>query len=607
MIRLWLACSVPALLALFLALPAQAALTDNTDGTVTDTVTGLMWDKCSWGRNDTDCSGGATTRHSWAQALGVAVTANTASYKGHADWRLPNKNELESLVDLTRYNSFINPVLQNTPAGFYWSSTNRVIGRDYAWFVDFYGGNTILSIKTYSAYVRLVRGGQSFDSFDAFPSTTVTSSANPSTVGASVTLTATVNSAGSATGTVAFKDGGTDITGCAAQSVTAGTATCATSALTQGSHTLTAVYSGDSNYGASTSANFTQTVNAAAAAAAAAAPAAPSVTVAPGNAQATLTFATPADNGAALSGYTVTLGGGASQTLTLAGVTQGTTVTAGGYTATITSVAAGNTVITVTGLTNSTGYTFAVGATNSAGTTTSATSASVTPAANGTCGTANGAATAFMPAVNLLCAAGATSAVTNASPWTWSCAGSGGGSTAQCSAPNETIPTGSGVGRAIISGGTWVVDYANSAGFIRTTGDPKSPPDLPAGYTFPQGLFDFTLTGGGGSATVTITYPPGTTFPPGTVYWKYGPTSGNHAPHWYQFPGAVIAGNTITLTLPDGDLGDDDYTANGTITDPGGPGVSGATGIPTLSEWGMIVLSSLLMLGALVPLRRRRL
>jgi MYXO-CTERM domain-containing protein len=48
--------------------------------------------------------------------------------------------------------------------------------------------------------------------------------------------------------------------------------------------------------------------------------------------------------------------------------------------------------------------------------------------------------------------------------------------------------------------------------------------------------------------------------------------------------------------------------ADGAIIDQGGPGVpGGAAGIPTLSEPGKAILASLLMLGTLVTLRRRRL
>ena len=39
-----------ALLACLLGAPALAAYTDNGDGTVTDTATGLMWQRCSVGQ-----------------------------------------------------------------------------------------------------------------------------------------------------------------------------------------------------------------------------------------------------------------------------------------------------------------------------------------------------------------------------------------------------------------------------------------------------------------------------------------------------------------------------------------------------------------------------
>jgi hypothetical protein len=55
-------------------------------------------------------------------------------------------------------------------------------------------------------------------------------------------------------------------------------------------------------------------------------------------------------------------------------------------------------------------------------------------AVNGGCGSANNAAVTTKPTANL-CSTGTASSVVGAGPWTWSCAGSGGGTTAQCSAP----------------------------------------------------------------------------------------------------------------------------------------------------------------------------
>ena len=127
--------------------------------------------------------------------------------------------------------------------------------------------------------------------------------------------------------------------------------------------------------------------------------------------------------------------------------------------------------------------------------------------------------------------------------------------------------------------------------------------------TFPHGLLNLRLVTGsaGTAATVVITCP--SALPAGTVYWKYGRTASNTTAHWYQFAGAAIAGNTITLTLTDGADGDDDMTANSVISDPGGPGVpegSAATSIPTLSEWGVIILSGLMALFGLAQARRRK-
>lgn len=91
--------------------------------------------------------------------------------------------------------------------------------------------------------------------------TTLTSSPNPSVFGQAVTFTATVTpvspGAGTPTGTVTFKNGATTIgTG----TLSSGVATFTTSALAAGNHSITAVYSGDSNFAGSTSNTVSQTV-----------------------------------------------------------------------------------------------------------------------------------------------------------------------------------------------------------------------------------------------------------------------------------------------------------------------------------------------------------
>lgn len=128
------------------------------------------------------------------------------------------------------------------------------------------------------------------------------------------------------------------------------------------------------------------------------------------------------------------------------------------------------------------------------------------------------------------------------------------------------------------------------------------PPDNP---TFPHGLFDFSVTGcaSGQSLVFTITYPQ--PLPPGTRYYKYGPTAGNATPHWYVLP-AAIAGNTATFTIVDGGLGDDDLSSNGTIVDQGGPGAGGPpAAVPTLDLRGLVVLILLMGVAAAAMIRRR--
>jgi len=93
--------------------------------------------------------------------------------------------------------------------------------------------------------------------------TALNSTPNPSNLGESVTFTATVTvtppGGGTPTGSVTFYDGTTTLGGVALPS--SGQAVYATSALTLGSHSITATYSGDANFLGSTSPVLTQQVN----------------------------------------------------------------------------------------------------------------------------------------------------------------------------------------------------------------------------------------------------------------------------------------------------------------------------------------------------------
>jgi len=123
---------------------------DHGDGTVTDKLNGLMWTK---GVNVV-----VRVMH-WQEALDYVKTLNTG---GHTDWRLPNVEELRSLIDYSQYNPSLpqGHPFTNAKASWYWSSTTNALNTDFAWFVDFLYGGVGNYYKTDGINVRAVRGGQ---------------------------------------------------------------------------------------------------------------------------------------------------------------------------------------------------------------------------------------------------------------------------------------------------------------------------------------------------------------------------------------------------------------------------------------------------------------
>lgn len=138
-----------------------AAFTDNGDGTITDSRTGLMWKQCSQGQSGAGCATGMATIFKWDAALAQAGVANAASFAGHTDWRLPNAKELASIVEQRCANLAINKaVFPNTPSGNFWSSSPYASNADFAWYVGFNFGFVVANFKDFDNRVRLVRAGQ---------------------------------------------------------------------------------------------------------------------------------------------------------------------------------------------------------------------------------------------------------------------------------------------------------------------------------------------------------------------------------------------------------------------------------------------------------------
>jgi hypothetical protein len=137
------------------------------------------------------------------------------------------------------------------------------------------------------------------------------------------------------------------------------------------------------------------------------------------------------------------------------------------------------------------------------------------------------------------------------------------------------------------------------------------PTGKPSGFRFPDGLLTFKVAvpGAGDNAVVTITFPSGQ--PAGSMYFKVD------AGGFFEFAGATITTDNVSLLLTDGGSGDIDNNADAMITDPGGlatpaPSSSGGGGgCAVVHRTGGIVgglgpYVLLVLVGLGLALRRKR-
>ena len=144
-----------------------APYTNNTNGTVTDSATGLLWQRCSAGQGTTlgNCSTGSALLYTWSNAI---TYCEGLTLGGRSDWRLPNLNELVSIIDYTKSTSptINSTAFPNTQSPLYWSSSTYAKGTNAGWVVAFgndsvgfnSGGGVYAYNKTDQKYVRCVAG-----------------------------------------------------------------------------------------------------------------------------------------------------------------------------------------------------------------------------------------------------------------------------------------------------------------------------------------------------------------------------------------------------------------------------------------------------------------
>jgi hypothetical protein len=123
--------------------------------TVYDKSTDLTWTRCSYGQQWTEAGGcsGSVKLLDWDSAMGLHL-------RGDAIWRLPQRDELQSIVASNCKKPAVNEtVFPGTPSIQYWTSTAS--GPSYAWVVFFRTGMPTWNfLKTTPFAVRMVRTGR---------------------------------------------------------------------------------------------------------------------------------------------------------------------------------------------------------------------------------------------------------------------------------------------------------------------------------------------------------------------------------------------------------------------------------------------------------------
>jgi len=118
---------------------------DDSTKIVTDNETSLQW-------QDNE-----SVSKSWQDAINYCEALTLGSYD---DWRLPNINELSSIVDDTKTSPSMSPIFQVFASYYIWSSTTYASNSNSAWYVIFRYGYHDTYPKDSNLHVRCVRAGQ---------------------------------------------------------------------------------------------------------------------------------------------------------------------------------------------------------------------------------------------------------------------------------------------------------------------------------------------------------------------------------------------------------------------------------------------------------------
>jgi hypothetical protein len=155
----------------------RARLEDNGDGTVTDWLTGLQWEKKTNADNSANFSDphDADNEYKWT-VTGVAAdgpaftsflaTLNSPScFAGQCDWRLPSADEFASIMQpYPCTQPCMDPIFGTAlDTSFPWTRTNWTVDPGWAWIGGIRDGSMVPVGKTlfdpFGLFARAVRGG----------------------------------------------------------------------------------------------------------------------------------------------------------------------------------------------------------------------------------------------------------------------------------------------------------------------------------------------------------------------------------------------------------------------------------------------------------------
>ena len=144
--------------------------TDNGNGTITDNITRLTWEK----KSDDDTIHDKDRMYTWGEAFVHVAGLNQVAFAGHTDWRLPNAKELMSIVNFEKVGPAVSAAFNTkcesgctvltcscTSGVLHWSSTTAASDPQNAWYLLFFSGVLVESSKSlHTSAVRAVKGGR---------------------------------------------------------------------------------------------------------------------------------------------------------------------------------------------------------------------------------------------------------------------------------------------------------------------------------------------------------------------------------------------------------------------------------------------------------------